>query len=505
MNNFVFEQKTIDILEFISNDITNIKNPIKYFNRIYKNHLKQNNDFILDLFNKLTTKLNESKKYVDSLEIKNKHLVKICWDNLSNLSNLKNYDHNYPMFYNAVMTLLTNANKQLISFEKFNDLYNKKKISPNDVKPYFEKYADLYYSSFGENITSIDYNNNVNNINNDELLKQKYIQEIINALKYFQNGHFVSLNIKHYVENNINSCKIYDFDFIKIYFFSNNNITQTHEKLIYELLIISKWIHSISPNYKINFMYFDCPINKTMEFTTNTQNTQNSISFKYLSTQNVNSGSSSSNNCLMIWRREEVFKVLIHELIHYLNLDVKYDMTLNKLFNYNIGKIKYPILINETITEILAQFFHTIYINNKIKQDSDFERFCLLYEYEQIFSWYQFAKIMEYYGIEKFKEKYIRKKFNQSTNVFVYYILKSILTLNFADILGKFNYLHNTNNTNTDYTSKECNVNECIPLVKYIKKTLSNPKKIIKFINKIIKRLEFFDNTLRMTILNEKI
>jgi hypothetical protein len=489
----VFEQKTIDILEFISNDITNIKNPIKYFNKIYKGHLKQNNAFIIELFKKLTTRLNETKKYIESLDIKNKCLAKICWNNLNNQkSNLLNYNSNYPIFYNAVVTLLTSLNKQLITYDKLNDLYNKKKISTNDINPYFEEYINLYYSSFNENITSIEC------FDNSELVKQNYIKEIIDTLKYFQNGQFVGLNIKHYVENNITSCEIYDFDFIKIYFFSNNLVQTekiTHTKLIYEILIIAKWIHLFNPDYKINFTYFDCPINKTMDFTNKKEN-----SFKYLSTQNINSGSSSSNNRLMIWRREEVFKVLIHELIHYLDIDIKYDVELNKIFNYNIGEIKYPILINETITEILAQFFHTIYVNNKIKQDYDFDRFCLLYEYEQIFSWYQFAKIMEYYGIEKFKKKHIKKKFNQGTNVFVYYILKSILTLNFADILVKFSYLHD--NTNK---KQHCSVNNCIPLVKYVKKTLNKPKQTIKFINKVIKRLELFDNTLRMTILNEKI
>ena len=51
----------------------------------------------------------------------------------------------------------------------------------------------------------------------------------------------------------------------------------------------------------------------------------------------------------MIWRREEVLKVFIHELIHYLDLDVKNDINLTKIFNYNIGKIEQPILINETM------------------------------------------------------------------------------------------------------------------------------------------------------------
>ena len=126
--------------------------------------------------------------------------------------------------------------------------------------------------------------------------------------------------------------------------------------------------------------------------------------------------------------------------------------------------------------------------------------FNTLYKYEQIFSWYQFSKIMDYYGIEKFKQKHIEKKFNQSTNVFVYYILKSILTLNFASIILQLNHIANKINIKSN-----CNVNNCIPLVKHIKKILIKPKKIIKLINKVIKRLEFFDETLRMTVFGIKI
>ena len=79
--------------------------------------------------------------------------------------------------------------------------------------------------------------------------------------------------------------------------------------------------------------------------------------------------------------------------------------------------------------------------------------------------------------------------------------MKSILTLNFTNILVKFNYLYNKINDEKQH----CDINQCIPLVTYIKKTLNKSKKNIKFINKIIKRLELFDNTLQMTILHNKI
>ena len=48
---------------------------------------------------------------------------------------------------------------------------------------------------------------------------------------------------------------------------------------------------------------------------------------KNLSSININSGLSYSNN-IIIYRKEELLKVLIHEIIHILDIDVKYE-------NYN--------------------------------------------------------------------------------------------------------------------------------------------------------------------------
>ena len=498
MNNFTFEKQTIDIINYISNDMLNSKNPMKYFNNIYNNHLNEHETNIKKLYIFLVNILLDSIKYVNISEQINQNNNKI-------LVKWTNNKSNYPCVFNSVNKILELNNKPKISFNLFNILYNKKEIQMSDMAKLnnWQNYFNGYFENIYKMI-EIKQNNNT---------KEDHIKlEIIDILKYFQDGQFISLDIKHYVENNIDQCEIYDFDHLKLYFFSRS-IININEKnnIIKHILIISKWIHLLNPVYKIKFAYFDCPLNKKLDFK------KNDNEFNFLSSQNVNSGSSSSNNFLMIWRREEFTKVLIHELIHYLDIDVKYDDNFNKIFNYNMGKINYPILVNETVTEIQAQFLHTIYVcvNYNIKQNigenieqniakfnpiNSFDIFNTLYKYEQIFSWYQFSKIMDYYGIEKFKQKHIEKKFNQSTNVFVYYILKSILTLNFASIILQLNHIANKINIKSN-----CNVNNCIPLVKHIKKILIKPKKIIKLINKVIKRLEFFDETLRMTVFGIKI
>lgn len=501
MNKNIFDQKTIDIIDYIANDINNVKNPIKYYNKIYNKHFNENNINIKNLFDKLINILQN----IDQSSLENTILENNNSINLTNI-NWTNIDNNYPYIYNAFNKLFQDDNKSFISFDKFNDLYNKKKFNINDFTEYYDNYLDKQFNHiFLKKINLLEKQSN-------------NIYEIIDILKYFQYGSFISLDIKHYVETNINNCDIYEFDHLKLYFFSSVPILTNTVKynIIKHIFIVSKWMYSIkyplansannsanstNSTNKIKFIYFDCPIEKTINLSKKFND------FKYLSSQNINSGLSSSNNLLMIWRREEFIKVLIHELIHYLDIDVKYDSNFDKLFT-NIGEINYPILVNETITEIQAQFLHTIYVTNNLTNNltnnanntnnpnNEFDTFKLLYQYEHIFSWYQFAKIMEYYQIEKFKKKYIKEKFNQSTNAYSYYILKSIFGLDFATILlslDHFNILIKDKENN-------CNVNSCKIIVKHIIKTFKNPKKILKFINKIIKRLELFNNTLRMTI-----
>jgi hypothetical protein len=413
----------------------------------------------------------------------NKTIIK-CWINNS---------HDKPINY-----LYYLSNNKNIQFDKFCFDYHKKNINilKADYKQYICKYTNLNY---------------ISDIN------------IIDKLDYLQNGSFVSLDIKLYIENYIDSYEKYNFPHLNMDFYYSSKIDNKYKiNTIMNFYIISKWIHQLfgKSTQIINFVYFDTPIAKKII-----------ISNDFLSSQNVNSGSSSVK-MIMIWRSEESIKVFIHELIHYLDKDVKYDYNFDNIIKIKLGNINYPILINETITELQAQLFHTIYITNYLNKINDnynlnISNFKTLYNYEHIFSWYQFAKIMDFYSIKKFKEEYLINNFNQSSNIFSYYILKSIIGLKFSDILFKLDHINelinnkptqNINKINFDKSDEKikliyplnisnhlhnkpeiCNVNNCQELVKYIKKYIN--KLPIKLINKVIKYLKLNDDSLKMTIL----
>jgi len=449
-----FNEYFYNTLNIISKNLTNIKSPIADHNSYFNNNWNKYNNEIIILFTSMFNILD--KIFVDMNQIDLKK-------NQKNITRWTNINHDLPFCYLLNKKKQdTNTSKQYnkILFKEFNEMYNKRKIKlrNNDYTNIIKKYS--------------------NNLNH----------KIIQLLNYFQTGSFVSLDVKLYTENNINIYEHYNFNHLELHFFYNENINVIEKKnIINKIYIITKWIHSLNNKYKIKLIYFDTPLTKIINKSDN-----------FLSSQNVNSGSSSSNIFIMIWRREEFTKVLIHELIHYLDLDVKYDDSFNNIINYQLGNLNFPVIINETITEIQAQLLHTIFISFiKGKTfNKSFDYFKTLYNYELIYSLYQFSKIMNFYSIKEFNEKNLTEKFNQTSNVFSYYILKSILTLNFGDILFELNHMKQFDKNN----KLICDVNQCLVLSKYIKKQLKHIP--IELLNKIIRELKLNDNSLKMTICN---
>ena len=140
-----------------------------------------------------------------------------------------------------------------------------------------------------------------------------------------------------------------------------------------------------------------------------------------ITTEHVNGGLNYvGTGKIEIFRKEEVVKVLCHELAHDYKLDCEmidnFDPQIIKKF-----KIKTTIIeqsINEGYTEFIGLIHHiallSCYTNVHI---------WLLYHYEKIWSLYQVCKILTHYKMKRFEDIYTTE-FKQGTNVFSYYIVK---------------------------------------------------------------------------------
>jgi hypothetical protein len=136
---------------------------------------------------------------------------------------------------------------------------------------------------------------------------------------------------------------------------------------------------------------------------------------------------------IILYRREEWFKVFIHESFHNLGLDFAGSKTnLSQIFPIN-SEFK----LYETYTELWAELMNIIFIDVASGKPFNKVRLEKYIQIERKFSLIQSAKILNHFGITysdiltgKAKEKY-----KEDTEVFCYFILKTILLYNCNDFI----------------------------------------------------------------------
>jgi len=159
------------------------------------------------------------------------------------------------------------------------------------------------------------------------------------------------------------------------------------------------------------------------------------------------------NGTMLIFRKEEFIKVFIHESIHSLGLDwldndiLKDDI--KKIFN-----IQSKFLINEAYTEFWANILNCCLISyklNKKNKESYLSHANHCISFETFFSINQSIKILKYMGLsyshlyksDPISEKLRENNYRETSNIFSYYILKTIMLFNhhgFLDLCEKHNH-----------------------------------------------------------------
>lgn len=124
---------------------------------------------------------------------------------------------------------------------------------------------------------------------------------------------------------------------------------------------------------------------------------------------------------IVVYRREEVIKVLTHEFIHAFGLDkeVQDDGVFYKMFN-----VCKPILISEAFTDTLACYINSVIYAHITGSNL---KYCLDKETQFILS--QANKVLHYLGyhIDNSHTLVSRAETCEHTNVIAYYILKAIM------------------------------------------------------------------------------
>ena len=382
--------------------------------------------------------------------------------------------------------LSTESNK-IIKFINSNDFNYNFKITAKSLKIlkfYYEKLTK-YYSIFKNNTNLVSndvyklsdeqiYQSLNNNIFARDLLKKEFV---FNFCQY--NLTFV---------NSFDNCKV--------------SVKLDCENLNQELLLLVSKIVSVclTLNYLTNnktFLKLNlCFLKSKRELPSK---------FKVLGPAEINGGSTYRNSGeIDCWREQELFKVIIHEMIHSLNNDISYisSENINGFFkSFCIGNS--TLIPNEAFTEIQARLFNIFIIHFEMYVRFNQISLHQLIEYEQKFSCIQSAKLLNFYGFKNldgfFKNNGCNKVYNQETSIFSYVLITSALLNNLNIFLS---YIHK----NDLYLNKNDKVYNTVDIVKlFIQsiKKLSFKKNINLIINNIkkINKNKFIKSTFRMTSL----
>jgi hypothetical protein len=270
--------------------------------------------------------------------------------------------------------------------------------------------------------------------------------------KTFSPNDFPS-EIIHHIDKYSMSSYTYSFNLfdrnINIYFLSENvnpekmigTYNSYAEYMLVWLYIVNKYASKqCSPQLKI-FVYH-----------TNLLKTLPKTNVEVLDTIHVNTAFTSTcpkNSEIVVFRKEEWFKVFIHETFHNFGLDFSgMDVTSCKKKILSIFPINSDIALYESYTEFWARLMNALFcgyisMNDKTNVAEFISNSELFINFEYAFSIFQMVKILNFMGLTYtmlydnniYTDKIRKTLYKENTNVLAYYIITAIMFTNYQDFL----------------------------------------------------------------------
>lgn len=253
-----------------------------------------------------------------------------------------------------------------------------------------------------------------NYITNDDKNKE-------NIMKILCESLFIPFTIISWIEKSCNHCALIKWNNITIHILDNNQIS---DFVCEHVIRIVKWLIKISlkTNPTINLFIYLSEYKKELSAS------------GVLGNMEMNSGVSYTHHWLQIFRKEELYKVLIHELIHYLELDINIPNYCKGCENnIYVHSSSQPILINEGYVEAIALYLYCVYCG-KIKNIDSWQ----LLLNEEKYTIYQINKIFKYHLIDNITYFSTKNDFIQNTNIIPYFILKYLFLIHIRHFLKYF-------------------------------------------------------------------
>lgn len=274
---------------------------------------------------------------------------------------------------------------------------------------------------------SIYWDQNFDNLNKWFSYLQKYNNFSSNIDKIVYNklilSKFISQNL---INDIIKNCKYYCIvsgNNREILFFGKNKF-EIKQYILKTLKALDFFNLFYYDKTKINLFIFLSDVKKKFP------------SDNFYTPYHVNSAYSIARTEIAMFRKEEYEKVLFHELIHFYQLDIfSYQSSITS----KLPKFKFKINPNEAYTDFFAIILHILYVHYVTKKSLK-----QLIKIELGYINHQVKKILNLSKTKSINK--LGNNFNQSTSVFSYYILKSAMfndlnllkTINMNDLSCKY-------------------------------------------------------------------
>lgn len=308
----------------------------------------------------------------------------------------------------------------------------------------------------------LKYFSNTNKYSNTNKSSQlnKIYQDISEAYYFIQehkddielntnkiNDKNIRQNIPNNVRQNINNLKYnlsYNFILfdrpINIFFFFNQKITN---KIIHKFNNFSQlmftWLYICSRSNPADLC--QSSLNIYIYLTPNLKILPKQPNLT-LGIENANTAFTAKCSNIIIFRKEEWFKVFIHETMHNFNLDFSlmnenYKIKILKIFNVNSD-----VNLYESYVEFWARILNCCFISFLSSKNSN--TFILktkkLISNEIYYSTFQLVKVLNYMNLNYYELCYDKNKskqnYSEETNILSYYIIATILINNYDHFLS---------------------------------------------------------------------
>lgn len=311
---------------------------------------------------------------------------------------------------------------------------------------------------------------------------------------------------------------------IKVHFM----VEEDHIEL--KLEVFHKYIDSIIMWLYILNQYASKQCSKTLTiylYFTSLEKTLPSSNIHILDEINVNTAFTTTcpkDSEIVVFRKEEWLKVLIHETFHNFALDFS-DMNNHDVHRcvLDIFKVNSDVNLYESYTEFWAEIMNALFcsfysLKDKTNIDEFISNAVLFIDFEITYSFFQLIKTLDFMGLS-YKDLYshsdrsnvLRENlYKEKTNVLSYYVIKTVLINNYQ---GFLNWCKTNNLSLLQFKKTLSNQNEyCNFIKKNYKSTtiingINDTKQLLNNIQKKAnngihkkKEMNFIMNNMRMTI-----